>query len=592
MADAITVLFEWFDWHAWGYWALALSAFGLLLATVAAAVAAPAQAGGGPRFHRIAASRTLFVVAVLLTFFAFRWPAFFAGQMENPDEAQLIAGALTLREGGLPWKNVDGQTSGPINHYALLLTGPLGLPLNYLGARVLASLFLAGTVLALHGSMRRHMPEWIARLAILPAVPFWAFGTFHDLLQFSSEQTPLLLLALAGWLATAALTRRTGLLALVGLALAGALTATPFFAKPQALPLQGVLLGLLVGAIWRPRTTGPDNSRRRAESLALLGGALVPLAVFVGYISLYGLWDQIRVFFWQSNALYAGNRGYPFNAIPEALFRIANPAPGVTATLLGTIGFCLAAVVPTWSAHREGRPRLLGAWLSVGAGLVAVFTPGRYFIHYLNFLVPPLCWCAAVHLDGARRWFGSPAITAGRQAHGTLALVFALAVLAWPTWERLELYRPMNGQLFFWQQRQTSPVAERIRAEARPGDRLVVWGWAPGYHVETGLPQGAREAITERSLDNGPLQASYRWRLLFDLRRNRPRWFVDAVAPGQFGYRDRSLSGHETWPELRDIVATEYERVDELAGVRIYRRRDRPDAPSGKNNLAPSQPAP
>ena len=573
MADAITVLFEWFDWHAWGYWAIALSAFGLLLATVAVSVAAPAQAGDGPRFHRVAASRTLFVVAVLLTFFAFRWPAFFAGQMENPDEAQLIAGALTLREGGLPWKSVDGQTSGPINHYALLLTGPLGLPLNYLGARVLASLFLAGTVLALHGSMRRLMPEWIARLALLPAVPLWAFGTFHDLLQFSSEHTPLLLLALAGWLGTAALTRRTDRLALVGLALAGALTATPFFAKPQALPLQGVLLGLLVGAIWRPWTTGPDNSRRRAESLALLGGALVPLAVFLGYISLYGLWDQIRVFFWQSNALYAGHRGYPLSAIPEAFFRIASPAPGVTAALLGTAGFCLATAVPAWSAHREGRARLLGAWLLVGAALVAVHTSGRYFTHYLNFLVPPLCWCAAVHLDGARRWFGSPAITGGKRVHGALALVFALAVLAWPTWERLELCRPMNGQLFFWRQRQTSPVAERIRAEAGPGDRLVVWGWAPGYHVETGLPQGARESITERSLNEGPLQSSYRWRLLFDLRRNRPRWFVDAVAPGQFGYHDRSLFGHDTWPELRDIVATEYEWVDELGGVRIYRRR-------------------
>jgi len=592
MADPITLLFEWFDWHAWGYWAIALSAFGLLLATVAASVAAPAGAGDSSRFHRVAASRTIFVVAVLLTFFAFRWPAFFAGRMENPDEAQLIAGALTLREGGLPWKSVDGQTSGPINHYALLLTGPLGLPLHYLGARVLASLFLAGTVLALHGSMRRLMPEWIARLALLPAVPFWAFGTFHDLLQFSSEQTPLLLLALAAWLATAALTRRTDRLALVGLALAGALAATPFFAKPQALPLQGALLGLLVGAIWSPRLSERTFARRRAESLALLGGALVPLAVFVGYISLYGLWDQIRVFFWQSNALYAGHREYPLSSIPEAFFQITSPAPGVTATLLGTVGFCLAAAMPAWSAQRESRARLLGAWLLVGAALVAVHTSGRYFTHYLHFLVPPLCWCAAVHLDGARRWFGSRASTEGRQAHGILALVFALAVLAWPTWERLELYRPMNGQLFFWQQRQTSPVSELIRAETRPGDRLVVWGWAPGYHVETGLPQGAREAITERSLDSGPLQSSYRWRLLFDLRRNRPRWFVDAVAPGQFGYQERALFGHNSWPELRDLVATEYEQIDELDGVRIYRRRDQPSAPSGKNNLAPSQPAP
>ena len=591
MGDPITRIFEWFDWHAWGYWMIALSALGLLLATVAAAVTAPEHAALASRFRRVAGSRILFVAAVLFTFFAFRWPAFFAGQMENPDEAQWIAGALTLRDGGLPWKSWDGQTSGPLNPYALLLTRPLGLPLNYLGARVLASLFLAVAVLALHAAVRRHTPEWIARLAVLPAVPLWAFGSFHDLLQYSSEHVPVLLLALAGWAASVALARRTGRGPLLWLLLAGALCSAPFFAKPQSLPIAGALLLLIGGGIWIPHTTA-TAARRRVETAALCAGGLVPLAVFAGYITLYGLGAQIRVFFWQSNALYAAQREYPFCVSPEAFFRLTTPAPGLTAAILGSGGFGLVMLVTAWNAHRDGRARLLGAWLLLAAALVAVFAPGRFFTHYLHFFVLPLCWWAAVHLDGFRHSFAGDETVGLWRRRGGLALVFGLSVLAWPTWERCQQYRPMNGQLFFWRQRQTSPVAERIRAEAKPGDRLVVWGWAPGYHVETGLPQGVRDGHSERSLNPGPLQSHYRSRVLFDLRRNQPRWFVDAVAPGQFGYQERSLFGHDTWPELRELIAEHYELIAEIAGVRLYRRRPAPAGTSGKNNLAPPQPAP
>jgi hypothetical protein len=567
-------MFEWFDHHAWGYWALALGSLGLLLATVAASVSTPTGIVPASRLRGVATSRTLFVVGVLLTFFAFRWPAFFSGQMENPDEAQWIAGALTLREGGLPWKSFDGQTSGPLNAYALLLTAPLGLPLNYLGARVLASLFQAAAVLALYAAVRRRAPEWVARLAVLPAVPLWAFGPFHDLLQYSSEHVSVLLLALGGWAASSALTRRHGRLSLALLTLAGALVGAPFFAKPQSLPLAAALLVLIVGAVWLAGDGAPRASQRRAQTAALVAGALAPLAVFVGYISLYGLWGQIRVFFWQSNALYAAHREYPLSGIPEAFFRLASPAPGVTAATLCALGFCLTTVVPAWGAHRVGRPRLLGAWLLLGAALLGVHTSGRHFTHYLHFLVLPLCWCTAVHLDGVRRCFAAQEPSGRWSQRGKLALAFSLAVLAWPTWQRLDLCRPMNGQLYFWRARQTSPLSERIRSEARPGDKLVVWGWAPGYHAETGLPQGVRDSHSERSLNAGPLQSNYRSRFLFDLKRHRPRWFIDAVAPGQFGYSERSLFGHDTWPELREIVERDYSLVDESCGVRLYLHRD------------------
>src|SRR5688572_6555404 len=48
--------------------------------------------------------------AVLL---CFRWELILAPFEFNPDEAQLIAGALTLRHDPVFWRSVDGLTAGP-----------------------------------------------------------------------------------------------------------------------------------------------------------------------------------------------------------------------------------------------------------------------------------------------------------------------------------------------------------------------------------------------------------------------------------------------------------------------------------------------
>lgn len=563
-------LFSWIDTYPWAYLTGGFATLGLLLVTIGAAFVPPADRG----FRRLASSRVLFFLAVLFTFSAFRWPAFFAGRMQNPDEAQWIAGALTLREGGLPWKNLDCHTSGPLTPCALLLTAPLGLPLDYLGARVLATLFQILALLAVYDVARRHTSERIARLAMLPAVPVWALSPFHDLLQFSSEHTPVLLLALGAWTADAGLFRRAHRGALTLLATAGVLIGAACFAKPQALLLQGALLGLVVTALWLPRPVAAEKPSRLSATLALLGGALIPMAVFVGYISLFGLWGQIQQFFWESNAYYAGHREYPLRSALEGIFHLAIEAPCVTPAVLGAIGFCLAGVVTAWNGHREGRVRMIGSWLLLAIGLATVAAPGRFFTHYLHFLVLPLCAFTAAHLESISRAFVAKDTATNDWRPAYLALGFAASVLAWPLWQRSAFADIPDGPLAGWQKRQKSPIGERILADVRPGDHLVVWGWAPEYHVETGLPQGAREAHSAFMLADTPLQGRYRWRMLFDLRRNRPRWFVDAVTYGAFAYSDQKNYGHDAWPELRDFIAHDYDLLAVLKGVRIYRRKN------------------
>lgn len=569
-------LFSWFDVHPAAHWLVAWGAFALLLAAVLAPLAAAGPSPTRrPRGLRILGSTPLFIVAVLLVFAAFRWPAWFTGPLENPDEAEWIACALTLREGGLPWKTIDCHTSGPLNAYTLLLTGPLGLPLDYVGARVLATLLQAAAVLACWGAARRFFPEWIARLAILPAVNLWACRWFHDFVQYSSEMPSVLLLALAGWSGACALTTARPRLRLVLLGAAGALTtAAPVLAKLQSAPLAGTLGLLLLGALWwssAPSTANEPTRRDRVRGTIVLAlGAAAPVVALYSYLWLYGLLAQFRIFYLQSNALYAATRLFAWRDSPEGLLTILIQFPGGASTVLGALAFGLLAAVPAWTVAKG---RMLGAALLTIASVVTILAPGRYAQHYLHFLALPLAWLSAVTLAGAyaRQTLSAPP---RRTSSLWLAAAFLLVTTVWPVAQTDVRLRPLIGYLSIWRQRQVGPVAAQLRALAAPGDKLVVWGWAPGIHVESGLCLGARDAQSERMLIPGPLQSHYRDRLLFDLRRNQPRWFVDAVAPGRFGFQDRSQYGHETWSPLRDYIAAGYERVAEIDGVRVFRRKN------------------
>ena len=132
------------------------------------------------------------------------------------------------------------------------------------------------------------------------------------------------------------------------------------------------------------------------------------------------------------------------------------------------------------------------------------------------------------------------------------------------------------------------PVADFIATQARPGDCMSVWGWAPHYYVWAGVPNATREATTVFAMPatastagvGDTLRAYYRQRYLGDLRRARPTFFVDAVASSELTFEDRQTVGHETWPELARFVAGNYVKVfdHEIGpgdGTRVYLLKER-----------------
>lgn len=553
---------QWASDHPAAYWLPAIALFSALLASTLS-IRGPASR---PRTSlALLQSDWAFVLLVILTLAAFRWPVWFHAADQNPDEAQMISGALTLRQFPIFWKYVDGTTHGPLNDYLLTAASFIGIPLNFLGARIVATLLQAGALLLLWASVRPWIPERTARLAVMPGLAVWAFSTFHDLVQYSSENLTVTLLAAAvcclslAWQPGSPRRRR------MRLGLCGLFLGMVPLAKLQGVPIAVAIAVIAMAAIWR-------NSAGRREGIAhffwLVGGGLALPALTAVLLAVYGLIPQFMAAYVQSNLVYVDGAIGPGRML-NGFMAFMSVAPGFPVFAIGALAFALLFL---W--HSLGHPSstlrflLASAWAISLAALYAVVAPGREFPHYLHLLVIPLCGLAAIHLAAA---CSQPSHT-GWQSPGMAVALFLVLTLAPQAIQRRLDNHPYLETLSQQTSRLISSPAQFILTHAQPGDTLTIWGWMPELHVETALPQGTRDAQTERMMNGGPMQEFYRERYLRDLIQRQPAWFVDAVGPRNFGYHDRDAFGHETVPALAQHIAIHYSQAVEQDGVRVYRR--------------------
>jgi hypothetical protein len=130
-----------------------------------------------------------------------------------------------------------------------------------------------------------------------------------------------------------------------------------------------------------------------------------------------------------------------------------------------------------------------------------------------------------------------------------------------------------------------SRIAGYLNQVKRPGDTLAIWGWRPELYVETQLPQATREAHTDGQLQDTPQRDYFRARFLADVRTSQPAFFVDSIGSADYGHKEVSKEGHETFPGLNDFIQSRYQLVSKSSPVRVYVRRNLLD-----ENAAHAQP--
>ena len=517
------------------------------------------------------APRWAFLLLLGLAVLAGRWPIAAHNIEVGVDDSQAIAAAMRLSAHPIPWKYVDLNTVGPLNACPLVVLSWLGCPINFtmshLVGLVMAWLALSGAYLVL----RERGDERVARCGILPATVFFALTTFFDFAYTTSEHVPMALIGIGSALLWQGAHRGVWWRVFLGCA---ALGATPW-AKLQTVPL--ALWFCLAGCavmLWRWRA---DRPRLKRLVLAWLGGGVAVSLLFGAVILIWGLSRQWYLAYIQQAFNYSGMGSLSFMQFWAGVAEMSRHSPEIRsfAVPLLILGTMLAGAAVFVTPRQVPTLVLVAGAAAVAAYVIAA--PGRQFFHYLLLGVIPLGMLVAALLDGLLQGAGG---TRPRWFAPAVLVVFLAATLLPQVHARTRRGHPAipykAGHIAL---RQSEP-AKVLAAAARPGDTMTVWGWAPRLYVESGLPQATRDGMTERQIVDNPLREFYRSRYLFDLRRHRPRFFVETVGPEFFAYRDRAREGFEAWPELKAYVETHYELLAEIGSCRIYQARPEPEAPA------------
>lgn len=562
-------LFGWFDRHPGSYWVIASFPTVLLAAWISLSFwkeSLHTRASMG----RHALITGLLLLSVIL---AWRWPALLGTDEFNPDESQLIAGAITLEEDPVFWRSVDGTTSGPLNFYALLPTHWLGIPADYFNARLTGLLMVWIALWAGYGLISRTYGPAHGILGMVPALTFFALATDSDFIHYTSEHLSIALIMLSAfllWKAQVGAASGKGYPRASWL-LAGITMGMLPWAKLQAAPFAAFL------ALWGTsaafcRTDLPWAFRMR-EVLLLAGAAIAPALLFVAMVVWSGQWHHFYSSYVQNNILYA-SAGDSVPYILHAMRRMSAPTQSFPSFLLAPM-FVVTLTAVAAVIHRRMPGALFWTGLViVAAATVAVLAPRRAFHHYLLFLILPIAWWGAASLSELMGWLD------GKPKRIMLGLAFVLIGAGVPLVARSRLPVPFMYGRFedSWRNPHSSP-GKLIRELRQSGDRLAMWGWNCQIYVESQLAQATREAHSTRQIQESVQRDSYyRPRYMADLRATTPAFFIDAVGPGSFYFDDRSQYSHETFPELEEYVAEHYVLVHDYERMRVYLRKDRVDS--------------
>jgi hypothetical protein len=506
----------------------------------------------------------VFSLLIVCLLFVGRWPMILQRYELNPDESQIIAGALTLRTDPVPWRSIDGMTTGPLSDYWLQIASYFA-PLNFMVARIWAVLTFGGALILTYASIRRLTSDTVARWAVAPALLFATFTTHHDFAHYSSEHLPTLLLAAAVYALVRMFVGRDFRTSIFWSALSALLLGAQPWAKLQAVPI-ALSIGC-VGLGWWFQSKFTMRQRVIGASTMITSSLAVSLA-FATLLHQNGLWGDFLERYIAYVFEYTKTRP---NSPLELLLnfgRYADHHSGITWLAAGAAVWLTIALCVTW---RRGEGMGTGAfWLSLIYALSAFATcliSGRFYTHYLLLMVLPTVFLCGWMLHLVSKYASS---ISAENVHSLPLRIYFCALVLPPLVHRPYIPQPtMPVEL----PHADDAVSFKINQISKPGDRLTTWGWMAEYNVRTQLPQGARDAISVNQMEESTRREKATRDYVADLERNRTRFFVDAVAPGAFAYATPEWR-HDRFPVIREYIATHYQLFDDHDGIRIYMRSE------------------
>lgn len=493
---------------------------------------------------------------ILLVFM--RLPVIVFNRELNVDESQMASHAITLFQDPVYWRSVDGTTIGPLDNYLLVLPRLLGFQIDYSSGRFMGLLCVAGAWLLLFSALKNWFGATVARRISIVPLLFLAFTQEVDFVHYSSEQLPVLLLAVCVY----QLSRLDPKIApsisgLYGLGLAAG--AVPF-GKLQATPLAIVLVVAAFVVLFQ-------RFKREGElkpGLALIAGGLTVPLFFLAFTLIFGVFDDLIDFYILGNAIYAG--GATFADIPSQFYKIVALSTDFQIFSLALIVPMLIGFVRIVRLYVPGKMDFYVPFTILFlllASIYAVTKSGNDFIHYLNFCIIPWTLLAAYGLSAVEGW----------------SVAFPAVMVLWfGGYDALHFVKERRLNAFDsvgkTQLRESTVVTEILKMRQK-GDYMAVWGWNCSYYVEAQLAEATAENHSERSIFAHPMRDTYRKRYMADLARTQPAFVLDAVGKNSLWVQDKKTQGIESYPELHQYIRQNYTLAGEYDDVRLYVRNDR-----------------
>ena len=501
----------------------------------------------------------LFSFAVGLSLLVLRWPSISWPCEINEDESQMLAQGMRFLAHPVPWRDVDGTTSGPLNSLALSLPLSLGAPASWQTARIVMVALECLTLLFLYLTFRLFGTRSEAQFSLMPTFLFYAFALRRDFTHYSSEALSILLLSAAifllsrEWKAVRPSKTRWFLLGLL-------LGSVPF-AKLQASPLAlfFAIIGFALLCVRHRRAEAPRAVGWRETLAFCLGGLTLP-ALILGVVIAHGVFAD----FWKSYILasgaYVSQESWLLKAAHLRLMLF------MKSDFRSYLFSAMGAMILLLAAWRSRTVKLTGEilWplLVIMAGgvvtLLCLFAAGKAFNHYMLLLVPTFGALFGLVYFAGKVWLAGedgPAQKPSSAFIGWLA-AFSLLAIGFQSYKSALYVRDVR---FYTEEiPPMSLVGQSVRTIERPDDTMAIWGWAPVYFVETGIMPANRDAIGHYVISAGRYQRYFRKRYLDDLMKSKPSFFVDAVSNDNFLWTWTTADTHESFPALAQFIHDNY----------------------------------
>ncbi|MHA4741867.1 Bax inhibitor 1 family protein [Dyadobacter sp. MSC1_007] len=454
------------------------------------------------------------------------------------------------------WTLLNYTDARPLTVFPLVAGSWLGMPASYAGAEIIGLLLWLATVVLLYQFCRLFAGSAISLIIVWGLCIF--LGTISPIFAaYNSEHVSIFMItaAISGLFLYVYRRWNSGLIA----SALGILLGSLVYAKFQNAPM-GLLIGFFL--LWAMA------GRKDWKNIAfLIAGSLLPTALLNVY---YASMGKLEVF-WNN---YFWNYFYysfttQFSPMPIAerfsigrilRFLFYATSSGVYLLTLCSLAAALAlANIRQWKRISPEKPPILFVFtfLLLILSVYAVLQAGNDFEHYKLFLFIPLLLFIGLTLS-----VSTPFV----RKYAVAFLMTGCVLQTGINLKYLSKDLPYDKRTTL-----DHKIVNHIVQNTGTNDPVVVWGWRDGLLVNAGRAMGYRDVHAFHFSLKSPLVPFWTKDFLDDMEQNKPKLFIEAMIR-DYSERGHLFLPHDQVPVIREYVRQHYRLVDQMDGVRIFRR--------------------